>query len=116
MWSVLDRQDMSSRLRMESWTSRLALHTPLLDEPTTGLDPQSRARLWDEMHRLRENGTTVFLTTHYKAWFCTLLGHLTHKLIYELAICLATSRFRGQRHNRLKFFAVLRDEIGDEYS
>jgi ABC-2 type transport system ATP-binding protein len=36
-----------------------------LDEPTTGLDPQSRARLWDEMRKLRENGTTVFLTTHY---------------------------------------------------
>ncbi|HEU5380214.1 MAG TPA: ATP-binding cassette domain-containing protein [Ktedonobacteraceae bacterium] len=36
-----------------------------LDEPTTGLDPQSRARLWDEVRKLRENGTTVFLTTHY---------------------------------------------------
>jgi ABC-2 type transport system ATP-binding protein len=36
-----------------------------LDEPTTGLDPQSRARLWDELRRLREGGTTVFLTTHY---------------------------------------------------
>ena len=36
-----------------------------LDEPTTGLDPQSRARLWDEVRRLREGGTTVFLTTHY---------------------------------------------------
>lgn len=44
------------------------VHSPgllFLDEPTTGLDPQSRARLWDEMRRLRENGTTVFLTTHY---------------------------------------------------
>ena len=36
-----------------------------LDEPTTGLDPQSRAHLWDEVRRLRDNGTTVFLTTHY---------------------------------------------------
>lgn len=36
-----------------------------LDEPTTGLDPQSRARLWDEVRKLREGGTTVFLTTHY---------------------------------------------------
>ena len=36
-----------------------------LDEPTTGLDPQSRARLWEEVKRLREQGTTVFLTTHY---------------------------------------------------
>jgi ABC-2 type transport system ATP-binding protein len=37
-----------------------------LDEPTTGLDPGSRADLWDLVHRLRdEYGTTVFLTTHY---------------------------------------------------
>jgi ABC-2 type transport system ATP-binding protein len=36
-----------------------------LDEPTTGLDPQARARMWDEIRRLREHGTTVFLTTHY---------------------------------------------------
>ncbi|MCW7945418.1 ABC transporter ATP-binding protein [Streptomyces hygroscopicus] len=37
-----------------------------LDEPTTGLDPGSRAGLWDLVRRLRdEHGTTVFLTTHY---------------------------------------------------
>jgi ABC-2 type transport system ATP-binding protein len=44
------------------------VHTPavlFLDEPTTGLDPQARARMWDEIRRLREGGTTVFLTTHY---------------------------------------------------
>jgi ABC-2 type transport system ATP-binding protein len=36
-----------------------------LDEPTTGLDPQSRANLWDHIRALRDRGTTVFLTTHY---------------------------------------------------
>ena len=36
-----------------------------LDEPTTGLDPQARARMWDEIRRLRASRTTVFLTTHY---------------------------------------------------
>ena len=36
-----------------------------LDEPTTGLDPQSRAHLWEEVRRLRADGTAVFLTTHY---------------------------------------------------
>jgi ABC-2 type transport system ATP-binding protein len=44
------------------------VHRPVvlfLDEPTTGLDPQARARMWDEIRRLREGGTTVFLTTHY---------------------------------------------------
>ncbi len=36
-----------------------------LDEPTTGLDPQNRANLWDQLRQLRHSGTTVFLTTHY---------------------------------------------------
>lgn len=44
------------------------MHAPallFLDEPTTGLDPQSRVHLWDEVRRLRDAGTTIFLTTHY---------------------------------------------------
>lgn len=45
------------------------MHAPpllFLDEPSTGLDPQSRANLWAHILRLREDhGTTVFLTTHY---------------------------------------------------
>ncbi|HEY3992426.1 MAG TPA: ATP-binding cassette domain-containing protein [Ktedonobacteraceae bacterium] len=44
------------------------VHRPqllFLDEPSTGLDPQSRARLWDEVRKLHVSGTTVFLTTHY---------------------------------------------------
>jgi ABC-2 type transport system ATP-binding protein len=45
------------------------VHAPrlvFLDEPTTGLDPQSRANLWTHVRRLRDDlNTTVFLTTHY---------------------------------------------------
>jgi ABC-2 type transport system ATP-binding protein len=44
------------------------IHEPkvlFLDEPTVGLDPQSRARMWDEVRRLRSEGMTVFITTHY---------------------------------------------------
>ncbi|HLJ33625.1 MAG TPA: ATP-binding cassette domain-containing protein [Ktedonobacteraceae bacterium] len=44
------------------------VHRPkllFLDEPTTGLDPQSRARVWDEVRSLHASGTTLFITTHY---------------------------------------------------
>ncbi len=44
------------------------IHHPkivFLDEPTTGLDPQSRAHMWTEIRRLQAEGITVFLTTHY---------------------------------------------------
>ncbi len=44
------------------------LHRPavlFLDEPTTGLDPQNRANLWEQIRELKKQGTTVFLTTHY---------------------------------------------------
>ena len=44
------------------------IHHPqllLLDEPTTGLDPQSRAYLWEEIKKLKAEGVTLFLTTQY---------------------------------------------------
>ena len=44
------------------------IHRPqvlFLDEPTAGLDPQSRAYMWEEVRRLRTDGMTVFITTHY---------------------------------------------------
>jgi len=44
------------------------VHKPrllFLDEPTTGVDPTSRAALWDELRRLQADGVSLFLTTHY---------------------------------------------------
>jgi ABC-2 type transport system ATP-binding protein len=44
------------------------VHQPevlFLDEPTTGLDPASRLTVWDEVRRINDRGTTVFLTTQY---------------------------------------------------
>ncbi|MBI5870834.1 MAG: ATP-binding cassette domain-containing protein [Actinobacteria bacterium] len=44
------------------------MHRPdvlFLDEPTTGLDPQNRANLWEQIRRLSGSGTSIFLTTHY---------------------------------------------------
>jgi ABC-2 type transport system ATP-binding protein len=44
------------------------VHKPqliFLDEPTTGLDPQSRAHFWTEIRKIRDDGVTIFVTTHY---------------------------------------------------
>jgi ABC-2 type transport system ATP-binding protein len=63
------------------------VHRPsvlFLDEPTAGLDPQARARMWDEIRALRATGTTVFLTTHYLEEadaLCDRLAIIDHGLI-----------------------------------
>jgi len=56
------------------------IHQPevlFLDEPTTGLDPQNRANLWDPIRAIQERGSTVFLTTHYLEEADALCDRLT---------------------------------------
>src|SRR5690606_24012409 len=63
------RGDHPSRgMKRRLTTARALTNAPrilLLDEPTTGLDPQARHILWDRLFRLKEQGTTLVLTTHY---------------------------------------------------
>jgi ABC-2 type transport system ATP-binding protein len=59
--------DYSGGMAQRLMIARALMHEPhvlILDEPTTGLDPQSRLFLWDKMIELRERGTTLMLTTH----------------------------------------------------
>ena len=60
---------LSGGQRRRADIARALVHDPkilVLDEPTTGLDPQTRKNVWEVVHRLRvERKTTVFLTTHY---------------------------------------------------
>lgn len=59
-------------------------HNPelvLLDEPTTGLDPQARRNLWDLVRKIKSRGTTIILTTHYmdEAFeLCDEIGIMDH--------------------------------------
>ncbi len=60
--------DLSGCMKRRLTIARALISDPrilLLDEPTTGLDPQARHILWDRLFRLKEQGTTLVLTTHY---------------------------------------------------
>lgn len=76
------------------WRQRLSLaasllHRPkilFLDEPTAGVDPVFRRRFWDILYRLAEEGTTLFVTTHYmdEAEFCQRISIMHQGKIIEL--------------------------------
>ncbi|QQR54043.1 ABC transporter ATP-binding protein [bacterium] len=60
--------DLSGGNKQRVLIARALIHEPalvLLDEPTVGLDPDIRKKLWDMIKQLREDGVTVVLTTHY---------------------------------------------------
>ncbi|MBU6950396.1 ABC transporter ATP-binding protein [Hahella sp. HN01] len=70
------------------WKQRLALtacmlHKPkllLLDEPTSGVDPEARRDFWEEIHRLADEGVTVLVSTHYmdEAERCNRLAYIAY--------------------------------------
>ncbi len=60
--------DLSGGMKRRLTIARSLINEPdllLLDEPTTGLDPQARHVLWDKLFRLKQQGVTLVLTTHY---------------------------------------------------
>jgi len=70
---LTDRRDarvdsLSGGMKRRLTIARALVNSPelmLLDEPTTGLDPQARHALWDRLYRLKQQGVTLVLTTHY---------------------------------------------------
>ncbi len=64
--SIVD--NLSGGMKRRLSIARSLINQPellLLDEPTTGLDPQARHVLWDRLYRLKQEGVTLVLTTHY---------------------------------------------------
>ncbi|WP_346385912.1 ABC transporter ATP-binding protein [Nocardioides sp.] len=61
-------EDLSGGMKRRLTIARSLINRPdllLLDEPTTGLDPQARHVLWDKLFRLKQAGVTLVITTHY---------------------------------------------------
>ena len=61
-------EDLSGGMKRRLTIARSLINRPdllLLDEPTTGLDPQARHMLWDKLFRLKQAGVTLVITTHY---------------------------------------------------
>ena len=61
-------EPLSGGMKRRLTIARGLINTPellLLDEPTTGLDPQARHLLWDRLYRLKRDGVTLIITTHY---------------------------------------------------
>ncbi len=61
-------EDLSGGMKRRLTIARSLVNSPdllLLDEPTTGLDPQARHVLWDQLFRLKQAGVTLVITTHY---------------------------------------------------
>ncbi|MFC1568766.1 ABC transporter ATP-binding protein [bacterium] len=61
-------RELSGGMKRRLVIARALLHTPrllILDEPTTGLDPQVRHLIWEKLRQLKKDGLTILLTTHY---------------------------------------------------
>jgi ABC-2 type transport system ATP-binding protein len=87
--------------------ARGLLHEPqtlFLDEPTVGLDPQTRRSVWEHILQLRERtGLTIFMTTHYmeEAEYCDRIAIIDHGQIVALDTPAALKRMVGQDQVKL---------------
>ena len=82
--------DLSGGMKRRLVVAKAMMHDPevfILDEPTTGLDPQSRRMVWDKIRSFREMGMTMILTTHYMDEadaLCDRIGIIDHGKVVAL--------------------------------
>jgi lipooligosaccharide transport system ATP-binding protein len=87
----------------------------LLDEPTTGLDPQARHLLWDRLYRLKQRGVTLVLTTHYMDEAEQLCDRLVvmdkAKIVAEGSPLQLIERYSTKDVTELRFDPETRDRL-----
>ncbi|MBN9494415.1 ABC transporter ATP-binding protein [bacterium] len=96
--------DLSGGMKRRLVIARALVHDPqilVLDEPTTGLDPQARHLVWQKLRLLKQRGVTMLLTTHYM----DEAAHLCDRLVII---------HRGKVLTEGEPFALIREHAGDE--
>lgn len=82
--------DVSGGMKRRAMIARALLHKPkllFLDEPTVGLDAQTRRKVWDLIRKMNSDGATVYLTTHYieeAEALCNRIGIIHHGELISL--------------------------------
>lgn len=129
-------EPLSGGMRRRLSIARALINEPellLLDEPTTGLDPQARHLVWDRLYRLKQQGVSIILTTHYmdeaeqlcdrlvvmdKARIVAegsprqLIDHYSSREVVELRFPIdATPSFDGVLHGVADRFELLPDRV-----
>jgi lipooligosaccharide transport system ATP-binding protein len=90
----------------------------LLDEPTTGLDPQARHLVWDRLYRLKQRGVTLVLTTHYMDEAEQLCDRLVimdkAKIVAEGSPRELIERYSTREVAEMRFDPAVQDRLGSE--
>lgn len=104
---------LSGGMKRRLQIARALLHEPeilFLDEPTVGLDPQARRRLWEIIRDLNKQGVTMLLTTHYMdevEYLCDRIGVMDNGTLIELG---TLAEFR-QKHGE----GLVMKQLGDRW-
>jgi ABC-2 type transport system ATP-binding protein len=103
-WADTPVKKLSGGMRRRAEIARGLVHEPrifFLDEPTTGLDPQSRRQLWGVLERFRAGGGTILITTHYMDEahaLCDRVGIMDHGRLIALGTPASLVSSLGAEH------------------
>jgi lipooligosaccharide transport system ATP-binding protein len=111
-------EPLSGGMKRRLTIARALINEPellLLDEPTTGLDPQARHLLWDRLYRLKQRGVTLVLTTHYMDEAEQLCDRLVvmdkAKIVAEGSPRQLIERYSTKEVTELRFPADIQDSL-----